>query len=57
MWKRWSSKRFRQQGGKENGSDHERHLRSFPDVQRPRYAEEHAEEKVERMLMEVLKEG
>jgi uncharacterized protein (DUF362 family) len=29
----------------------------FPDVERPRYADEHAEDKLERMLMEVLKEG
>jgi len=28
----------------------------FPDVERPRYADEHAEDKLERMLMEVLKE-
>jgi uncharacterized protein (DUF362 family) len=28
----------------------------FPDVQRPRYADEHAEDKLERMLMKVLKE-
>jgi len=27
----------------------------FPDVERPRYADEHAEEKLERMLMDVLK--
>jgi hypothetical protein len=27
----------------------------FPDVERPRYADEHAEDKLERMLMEVLK--
>jgi uncharacterized protein (DUF362 family) len=29
----------------------------FPDVERPRYADEHAEDKLERMLMEVLKEN
>jgi len=28
----------------------------FPDVDRPRYADEHAEDKLEKMLMEVLKE-
>jgi hypothetical protein len=28
----------------------------FPDVERPRYADEHAEDKLEKMLMEVLKE-
>ena len=28
----------------------------YPDVERPRYADEHAEDKLERMLMEVLKE-
>jgi len=28
----------------------------FPDVERPRYADEHAEDKLERMLMDVLKE-
>ncbi|MGE5839410.1 MAG: DUF362 domain-containing protein, partial [Deltaproteobacteria bacterium] len=28
----------------------------FPDVERPRYADEHAEDKLERMLMKVLKE-
>jgi Ni,Fe-hydrogenase III small subunit len=29
----------------------------FPDVERPRYADEHAEDKLEGMLMEVLKEN
>jgi uncharacterized protein (DUF362 family) len=29
----------------------------FPDVERPRYADEHAEDKLERMLMDVLKEN
>jgi len=29
----------------------------FPDVERPRYSDEHAEDKLERMLMEVLKEN
>jgi uncharacterized protein (DUF362 family) len=29
----------------------------FPDVKRPRYADEHAEDKLEKMLMEALKEG
>jgi hypothetical protein len=29
----------------------------FPDVERPRYADQHAEDKLEKMLMEVLKEG
>jgi uncharacterized protein (DUF362 family) len=29
----------------------------FPDVERPRYADEHAEDKLEKMLMEVLKEN
>jgi uncharacterized protein (DUF362 family) len=29
----------------------------FPDVERPRYADEHAEDKLEKMLMEVLKEA
>jgi uncharacterized protein (DUF362 family) len=29
----------------------------FPDVERPRYADEHAEDKLERMLMGVLEEG
>jgi hypothetical protein len=28
----------------------------FPDVERPRYADEHAEDKLEKMLMEVMKE-
>jgi uncharacterized protein (DUF362 family) len=28
----------------------------FPDVERPRYADEHAEDKLEKMLMEVLRE-
>jgi uncharacterized protein (DUF362 family) len=28
----------------------------YPDVERPRYADEHAEDKLEKMLMEVLKE-
>jgi uncharacterized protein (DUF362 family) len=28
----------------------------FPDVERPRYADEHAEDRLERMLMDVLKE-
>jgi len=28
----------------------------FPDVERPRYADQHAEDKLEKMLMEVLKE-
>jgi uncharacterized protein (DUF362 family) len=31
-------------------------FRLFPDVERPRYADEHAEDKLEKMLMEVLKE-
>ena len=31
-------------------------FRLFPDVERPRYADEHAEDKLERMLMELLKE-
>jgi hypothetical protein len=29
----------------------------FPDVERPRYADQHAEDKLEKMLMEVLKEN
>lgn len=29
----------------------------YPDVERPRYADEHAEDKLEKMLMEVLKEN
>jgi hypothetical protein len=29
----------------------------YPDVERPRYADQHAEDRLERMLLEVLKEG